>query len=280
MCMGFGCNAVGVVGCRIIDSKRERLIAMLTNVFSPCNGRFPTLIALISVFLISSEQVGSSFLSALVLSGVIVVSIITTLICSKLLSLTLLRGTPSSFTLELPPYRRPEFLKLIIRSVFDRTLLVLGRSVAFAAPAGIVLWILANVNIFGQSLLVYVSQALDPVGGCLGMDGAILLAFILALPANEIFIPIVLMIYSAGGVLTDYSSISQLSSILSANGWTLVTAICVILFTVFHFPCATTLLTVKKETGSLKWTFLAAVLPTAVGVVLCLAVYLLSKLFA
>lgn len=270
--MGFGCNAVGVVGCRIIDSKRERLIAMLTNALVPCNGRFPTLIAIISMFFVVSWGAPSSIISALILSGFIVLSILMTLLCSKLLSVTFLRGEASSFTLELPPYRTPEIWKVIVRSVLDRTVYVLGRSVAVAAPAGLILYILANLKIGDMSILYHVSDFLDPVGKLMGMDGAIILAFILALPANEILIPIILMIYTSAGSLIEYSSLGELLSLLSSNGWTVITAVSVILFTLFHFPCSTTLMTVKKETGSMRWTVLAAILPTVVGALLCIIV--------
>ena len=277
MCMGFGCNAAGVVGCRIIDSKRERLIAMLTNSLVPCNGRFPTLIALISLFLATSSGFGGSLLPALILSGLIILSIFATMLCSKLLSVTFLRGTPSSFTLELPPYRTPEFGRVIVRSMLDRTLFVLGRSVLFAAPAGLVLFVLANVSVGECSILVWLSSMLDGFGHALGMDGAILLAFLRALPANEIFLPIVIMIYNSGRVLTDYSGASELFNILSANGWTVATAICVIIFTLFHFPCATTLMTIKKESGKLRWAVLAAVLPTLLGMALCFIISAIAK---
>lgn len=277
--MGFGCNAAGVVGCRIIDSKRERLIAMLTNALVPCNGRFPTLIALITLFFAVSSGGTASLMSALILSGLIVLSVIFTLVCSKFLSLTFLKGAPSSFTLELPPYRSPEVGKVIIRSVLDRTLFVLGRSVAFAAPAGIILWLLANIKIQSVSLLAQVSDFLDPLGRLMGMDGAVLVAFLLALPASEIFIPIVLMIYNSGSSLVDYSSMSELMEVLSKNGWTKVTAICVIIFMLFHFPCATTLMTVKKESGSFRWMLLAAVLPTVLGMSLCILISFFSRIF-
>ena len=270
MCMGFGCNAVGVVGCRIIDSKRERLIAMLTNALVPCNGRFPTLIALISMFfLASSVGIGHSLGSALTLAGLILLSVAATLLCSKLLSKTLLRGEPSSFTLELPPYRRPEIGKVIVRSVLDRTVFVLGRAVAVAAPAGLLLWILANVQIHGAGLLQLLSSAMDPVGKLFGMDGVILLAFLLALPANEIVIPVMLMAYTATGSLTDYGSLAELTEVLTQNGWTWLTALCTVIFMLFHFPCSTTLMTIKKESGSWRWAVLAAVLPTVLGLFLC-----------
>jgi len=279
--MGFGCNAVGVTGCRIIDSKRERMIAVLTNAFVPCNGRFPTLIAIISMFLAVSMNMGSSIVSALILSAFIIISIFATMLCSWLLSKTLLRGEASSFALELPPYRRPDIGKTIIRSVFDRTLFVLGRSVAVAAPAGLVLWILANLRIGDATVLVWLSQILDPLGEILGMDGAILLAFVLALPANEILIPIVLMVYTAGGSLMEYSNLSELMGVLASNGWTVTTALCVCAFTLFHFPCATTLLTIKRETGSIFWTAVSALLPTVLGILVCLAIsFIFGEIFS
>lgn len=276
--MGFGCNAVGVTGCRIIDSKRERLMAMITNAFVPCNGRFPTLIALISMFVVIGGGAASGVWSALVLLGVILVSIFATFAMSKLLSHTVLRGEVSSFTLELPPYRTPKVWQVIVRSVFDRTLFVLGRAVAVAAPAGLVLWALANLRVGDMSLLFWLSTLLDPVGRFFGMDGVILLAFLLALPANEIAIPIMLMAYTASGSLTDYSSLTELRGILAANGWTVTTALCVIFFTLFHFPCSTTLVTIKKESGKWRWAVLSAVLPTVVGLIICLAVRVLSYL--
>jgi len=276
--MGFGCNAAGVVGCRIIDSKRERLIAMLTNALVPCNGRFPTLIALISIFIITSQGLIGSVAAALILSGFIILSVLVTVMCSKLLSATILKGEPSSFVLELPPYRTPQFGRVIVRSMLDRTLFVLGRSVAFAAPAGLVLWLIANITVGDNSILVHMADFLEPFGIILGLDGAIILAFILALPANEIFLPIVLMIYNSGHALTEYSGYEELFSVLSANGWTIVTAICVILFTIFHFPCATTVMTIKKESGKLRYAVTAVVLPTLVGIFLCFIFNLFFKI--
>ncbi len=280
MCMGFGCNAAGVVGCRIIDSKRERLIAMLTNVFVPCNGRFPTIIALISIFFVASSGIGGSILSALALSAVILLGILLTFIASKLLSLTVLRGTPSSFTLELPPYRAPQVGKIIIRSILDRTLYVLGRAAAVAAPAGLIIWLFANVRLGGETLLSHCTDFLNPFASLMGIDGVILLAFILALPANEIVIPIILMAYSASGSLIDYSGISELGDILRANGWTPLTALCVIIFMLCHFPCSTTLITIKKESGSMGWTALAALLPTIIGIILCMAVTAFARILS
>jgi len=278
MCMGFGCNAVGVVGCRIIDSPRERMLAILTNSFVPCNGRFPTLIAILTMFFVGfSGTLGSSVLSALLLTLVILLGIAMTFAVTKLLSVTLLRGLPSSFVLEMPPYRPPEVGRILVRSIFDRTLFVLGRSVAVAAPVGLVIWILANVSIGELSLLAHLAAFLDPVARCFGLDGVILLAFLLGLPANEIVIPIIIMAYTAQGSLIDAVSPMAIKELFVANGWTPITALCVLLFMLFHWPCSTTLITVYKETKSRKWTLLAALLPTVVGLFLCGLVNLLAN---
>ena len=278
MCMGFGCNAAGVTGCRIIDSPRERLIAMLTNNFVPCNGRFPTLIALITLFFVgTSGGLGESVLSALFLTGVILLGILMTFWVSRLLSATVLKGQPSSFTLELPPYRRPQIGQVLVRSVLDRTLFVLGRAVTVAAPAGLVVWLMANLTINGQTLLAICAGFLDPFGRLLGMDGVILLAFILGFPANEIVIPIVIMAYMAQGQIMELE-LPALGQLFRENGWTWVTALCTILFSLMHWPCSTTCLTIHKESGSWKWTALAAVIPTACGVVVCFAVASLARM--
>lgn len=275
MCMGFGCNAAGVVGCRIIDSPRERLIAILTNSFMPCNGRFPMLIALISICFVSSSGV----ISALILGGIIVFAIFVTLAVSKLLSKTVLKGIPSSFTLELPSYRTPQFGKIIIHSIFDRTIFVLGRAIAVAAPTGLVVWILANTSINGCSVLTVMSDFFDPFGKFIGLDGVIILAFIVGLPANEIVIPIILMCYTANSSLVDYNSFSELKNLLFSNGWTIVTAVNMIIFTVFHWPCSTTLITIKKESRSLAYTVAAALIPTVIGIALCLVVKHTASIF-
>lgn len=274
MCMGLGCNAVGVVGCRIIDSPREKLIAILTNSLMPCNGRFPTIITLITLFFIGASA-GSSIGAAMILCGFLLLSIFATFLISMLLSSTLLSGVPSSFTLELPPYRRPQLLKVIVRSILDRTLFVLGRAVTAAIPAGIVIWLAANIQVGGASLLYHISSFLDPFARLLGLDGVILFAFILGLPANEIVLPIIIMAYSGGSVLTDITDLSLFAGLLAQNGWNAVTAINVILFSLFHWPCATTLLTIKKETGSIKWTLLSAVFPTILGITLCMLINLI-----
>ena len=280
MAMGFGCNAVGVSGCRIIDSPRERLIAILTNSFVPCNGRFPILISIITMFLVGVEGgFWNSLLGVLILMMVIGFGIFMTFVTSSVLSKTLLKGVPSSFTLELPPYRRPQYGKVIVRSIFDRTLFVLGRAITVAIPAGLVIWCLANINISGGSLLSILSNVLDPLGKLLGMDGVILLAFILAFPANEIVIPIIIMSYMSTGNLVDISNLSTLREVLVSNGWTWVTAISVMLFSLMHWPCSTTCLTVKKETSSIKWTILSIVIPTFCGVVVCLVFNALVHIF-
>lgn len=270
MCMGFGCNAAGVVGCRIIDSPRERLIAILTNNFVPCNGRFPTLIAIITMFFAGIAAAPyQSAVSVLLLLGVILLGIFLTFGVSRLLSGTLLKGVPSSFTLELPPYRRPQIGKVIVRSIFDRTLFVLGRAVAVAAPAGLLIWGMANLQIGDASLLTHCASFLDPFANLLGLDGVILLAFILGFPANEIVIPIILMAYLSCGSLIDYGSLAELKLLLVDNGWTWLTAVNTMLFCLCHWPCSTTCLTIKKETGSWKWTALSVLLPTAIGLLVC-----------
>ncbi len=273
MCMGFGCNAAGVIGCRIIDSPRERMIAILTNNFVPCNGRFPTLIAIITMFFAGAfTGAFQSVISTLLLTSVIVLGVAATMLVSKLLSKTVLKGLPSSFHLELPPYRRPQIGKVIVRSIFDRTLFVLSRAVAVAAPAGLVLWVLANVHVGGASLLAHVSGFLDPFARLFGLDGIILMAFILGFPANEIVVPVMIMGYMAKGALLELDSLAELHSLLAANGWTWLTAVCVMLLCLMHWPCGTTCLTIKKETQSAKWTLAAFFLPTAVGLLLCFVI--------
>lgn len=273
MCMGFGCNAAGIIGCRIIDSPRERLIAIITNNFVPCNGRFPTLIAIISMFF-AGYIVGpcKSIVSTLILTGVILLGVFMTLSISKLLSKTILKGIPSNFTLELPPYRKPQIGKVIIRSIFDRTLFVLGRAVVVAAPAGVVIWLMANIHIGDLSLLTHCANFLNPFAYLLGLDGYILMAFILGFPANEIVVPIIIMSYMSTGSILDLNSLDQLRTLLVSNGWTPITAICVMLFSLMHWPCATTCFTIKKETQSLKWTLISFLIPTVTGIVICFIV--------
>lgn len=270
MCMGFGCNAAGVVGCRIIDSPRERLIAIITNNFVPCNGRFPTLIAIISMFFVGSAAGGgASILSAVLLTAVIMLGVLMTFVVSKFLSKTMLKGVPSSFTLELPPYRKPQIGKVIVRSIFDRTLFVLGRSVCVAAPAGLIIWLMANIVVGDKTVLLHCSGFLNPFARMLGMDGVILLAFILGFPANEIVIPIIIMAYMAKGNLMEIENLAILKDLLVDNGWTWITAVCVMLFSLMHWPCSTTCLTIKKETQSLKWTAISVLIPTIMGMMVC-----------
>lgn len=271
MSMGFGCNAAGVVGARIIDSPRERLLAILTNSFVPCNGRFPTLISVLTMFFIGTAgNIAQSVLSAVLLTALIILGILLTFGVTKLLSYTVLKGVPSSFTLEMPPYRKPQLGRVIVRSLFDRTLFVLGRAAAVAAPAGLLIWILANVSIGEASLLQHCAIFLDPFARLMGLDGVILIAFILGFPANEIVVPIILMMYMATGSLVESQSLEALRTLFVENGWTWQTAISMLLFTMWHWPCSTTLMTIKKETASLKWTALSFVLPTAIGIASCM----------
>ena len=267
LCMGFGCNAAGVTACRIIDSPRERLIAILTNNFVPCNGRFPTILLLIAVFL----SVGKPWMSGFALFVVIGLSVGMTLLVSFFLSRTVLKGMPSAFVLELPPFRRPQIGQVLVRSLLDRTIFVLGRAITAAAPAGAIIWLLQRIQIGDGTLLTQIAMFLEPLGGIMGLSGSILLAFLLGLPANEIVLPILLMFYSQSGMLVEGGS--QTGAMLAANGWTWMTAVCVILFSLNHFPCATTLLTIRKETGSRKWTAISFLLPTIIGICLCAAVH-------
>lgn len=280
MCMGFGCNAAGVVGCRIIESPRERIIAILTNNFVPCNGRFPTIIALSSIFVIALGYKNvPSFFPPLAVTLIVVLGVIITLGTSYLLSKTLLKGVPSTFTLELPPYRKPKVLRILYTSLIDRTLFVLWRAVKIAAPAGIIIWILANIYIGDLNIIGHISSFLNPFAVLIGLDGVILLAFILGLPANEIVLPIILMSYLASGTLLEFDSINSLSQILLSQGWTALTALNTMLFSLLHWPCSTTLLTIKEETGSLKWTILSFLIPTVIGIVVCFLTTFIYNIF-
>ncbi len=279
MCMGFGCNAAGIIGCRIINSPREKLIAMITNNFVPCNGRFPTLIAIITIFFAGyAASPFQSFLSAILLTGVIVLGIVMTLIISRILSKTILKGLPSSFALELPPYRKPQICTVIVRSVFDRTLFVLGRAVMVAAPAGLIIWVMANIHVGDISLLKQCAIFLDPFARLIGLDGYILLAFILGFPANEIVIPIVIMSYMSASSMLELNSLVQLGDLLVSNGWTWLTALCMMLFSLMHWPCGTTCLTIKKESQSWKWTLVSFLVPTVTGIVVCFFVASTARL--
>lgn len=270
MCMGFGCNAAGVVGCRIIESPRERMIAILTNNFVPCNGRFPTLIAIATIFFATTTNMfTNSIIQTLAIAIIIVIGIGITLLVSYVLSKTLLKGIPSSFTLELPPYRVPKIGRILYSSILDRTLFVLGRAVVVAAPAGAITWILANIYIGDASVMTHISNFLQPIGEFIGLDGFILMAFIVGIPANEIVLPILLMGYLATGSINDFSSLDSLRTILVNNNWTMLTALNTMLFSLLHWPCATTLFTIKKETGSKKWTLVSFLLPTVIAFTVC-----------
>ena len=270
MCMSLGCNACGVTGCRIIDSPRERLIAILTASLVPCNGKFPTLIALITIFFVGGRAgLLASLEGAALLLGTLALGAAGTLACSRLLSATVLRGAPSSFALELPPFRKPRVGQVIVRSLLDRTLFVLGRAVSVAAPAGALIWVMANVTVGDVSLLARCTGFLDPFARLFGLDGVILMAFLLGWPANEIVLPVMLMAYLAEGSLVEFEDLAALGALLTQHGWTWVTAVCAMLFSLFHWPCSTTCLTIYKETGSVKWTAASVVIPTLLGLGLC-----------
>ncbi len=275
MCMSLGCTACGVTGCRIIDSPRERLAAMLTSSLVPCNGKFPTLLALITLFLVGQ---GGSLVGAAALLGVLLLGVAATLGCTRLLTATVLKGTPSAFALELPPFRRPRVGQVVVRSLLDRTVFVLARAVAVAAPAGGVIWLLANITLGDTTILAHITGFLNPVGQFMGLDGVILTAFLLGWPANEIVMPVMLMAYLAQGSLVDMDQLTGVGALLEAQGWTMTTAVCTLLFTLFHWPCSTTCLTIWRESKSLKWTLVAVAVPTLLGVGLCIVVNALGSL--
>jgi ferrous iron transport protein B len=281
MSMGFGCNAAGVIACRVINSPRERLIAILTNNFVPCNGRFPTLIMLSTVFVAAAFPAAfASFAAAGALVGVVLVGVLFTLLVSWALSHTVLRGEPSSFTLELPPYRRPNVAQILYTSLIDRTLFVLWRAIVMAAPAGGLIWLLSHISVGGTSLTAWSAAALDPVGRALGLDGVILLAYVIAIPANEIVVPTILMAYAGSGMLVSVENLSELRGLLvDQHGWTLLTAVCLMLFSVLHNPCSTTIWTIHKETGSAKWTTLGTLLPLSIAIAVTFAVAQVVRLF-
>ncbi|MFZ7103921.1 MAG: nucleoside recognition domain-containing protein [Peptococcaceae bacterium] len=273
MCMGFGCNAAGIISCRIIDSPREKLIAILTNNFVPCNGRFPTLIAIAMIFMGGITASGSGTLMATtVVMGMVLIGIAVTLLISLLLSKTILKGIPSTFTLELPPFRKPQVGKVIVRSIFDRTIFVLTRAMVVAAPVGLVIWLLANTYIGDLSLLATAAGFLDPFAKAIGLDGFILMAFILGLPANEIVLPILIMSYLSTGAMLELDSLQEMGGLFVSHGWTWLTALCTMLFSLLHYPCGTTLWTIAKETKSLKWTLAAFLIPTVIAVTVCFTV--------
>jgi len=273
MCMGFGCNAAGIISCRSISSPRERLIAILTNNFVPCNGRWPTLILMATIFLAGIYPAkASSLLAAVILAIITLVGIFATFIVSALLSNTVLKGESSFFTLEMPSYRRPQFLHVLYSSFIERTIKVLYRAVIVAAPAGGIIWVLGNVYIGGSTLMATLAGSLSPLGRLIGLDGMILLAFIIALPANEIVIPTIIMGYTGASVMTEIASMAELRALFAAQGFTIVTAVCLMLFSVLHFPCGTTTYTIWKETRSVKWTILSNLIPLTVAFIICFIV--------
>ncbi|NLK51480.1 MAG: ferrous iron transporter B, partial [Syntrophomonadaceae bacterium] len=273
MCMGFGCNAAGVVACRIINSPRERLIAVLTNNFVPCNGRFPTLITIATLFIGSALAPNyPTLISAVVITVLVILGIGVTFAVSWALSHTILQGEPSFLVLELPPYRKPQIGAIIYRSIIDRTLFVLKRAVLMAAPAGALTWILGNVFVGELNIITHLANYLQPIGKVLGLDGFILLAFILGLPANEIVVPILLMSYLCSGQMVEFESLAELHKILLDHGWTWLTAMNMMLFCLLHWPCSTTLLSIYKETGSKKWVAIAFILPTIIACSVCFMV--------
>lgn len=292
MTMGWGCNAAGVVATRVIDSPRERLIAILTNNFSLCNGRWPTQILIAGIFLGAlvprylAVPVAAFAVLAVALLGVVLM-----FLSSLLFARTVLRGEASTFSLELPPYRPPDILRTLYTSLIDRTLIVLWRAVVFAAPAGLVLWVVCNIGFGGQSLAAYMIAWLDPLGWAIGLNGVILVAYIVAIPANEIVIPTVLMLTvlitgvsgvgeQGAGVMFDISDANTLASLLHAGGWTTLTGVCLMLFSLCHNPCSTTIYTIYKETRSVRWTVVATVFPILFGVVICGFVALVWRLLA
>ena len=280
MAMGFGCNAAGIVATRVIDSPRERLIAILTNNFVPCNGRFPTLIMLGTVFVAAAfPPVYASIAAAGSVVAIVVLGIIFTLIVSWALSKTILKGEASAFTLELPPYRKPNFLQILYTSLIDRTLFVLWRAIMTAAPAGAIIWVMANINVAGVSIAQHTANFLNPLGNLMGLDGVILLAYVIAIPANEIVVPTMLMVYMGTGMMTDISSMSALRTLLvEQNGWTLLTAVNLMLFALLHNPCATAIITIFKETNSKKWAAVGALMPLGIGIVVTIATASIARM--
>lgn len=278
MCMGLGCNAVGITGARIIDSKRERLLAIITNSLVPCNGRLPMLLSVIAAGVIIVSGKAPSALVALVLLAFILFSVGITFLLTFILSRTLLSGERSSFTIELPPYRRPEVLRVIFRALTTKVCSVLLRAVAVAAPMGLVIFLLSNISVGGVSLVAHAAGFLDPIGKIMGLDGAILLAFILGLPANEIVIPILIMLYTSGGAFGGDMGNAAMAELFAMNGWTVVTAVCMAVFALFHWPCSTSIITVYKETKSMKHTVVAALLPAVIGFLICVIINLAARL--
>ncbi|HVG86035.1 MAG TPA: nucleoside recognition domain-containing protein [Vicinamibacterales bacterium] len=281
MAMGFGCNAAGIIATRVIDSPRERLVAILTNNFVPCNGRFPTLIMLATVFVAASfPPAVASLVAAGSVVAIVLVGVMFTLIVSWVLSRTILKGEASAFTLELPPYRRPGILRILYTSLIDRTLFVLWRAMLTAAPAGAVIWLLGNIEVGSQNLAAHIAGALNPLGWAIGLDGVILLAYIIAIPANEIVVPTMLMVYMAQGMMTELTGFDALRALLiDKHGWTLLTAVNLMLFSLLHNPCATTIITIYKETLSAKWAAIGALMPLVLAFAVTFMTASLARMF-
>jgi ferrous iron transport protein B len=288
MMMGYGCNAAGVVSTRIIDSPRERLIAIITNNFSICNGRFPTMILVGTIFIgATAPPALASFIAASSVAAVAVLGIIFTLLVSALLSKTLLKGEASSFSLELPPYRPPQIWQTLYRSIIDRTFVVLKRAVWMAAPAGAVIWLISNIFVGGESIAAHVINFFNPFGILLGLNGVILLAYVVAIPANEIVVPTILMLtlnlaksnLAQNGVMLELEE-AQIKDVLTGiGGWTMLTGINLMLFSLLHNPCSTTIWTIWKETRSVRWTIVASVLPVVIGFAVCFFTASVARLF-
>ena len=282
MAMGFGCNAAGIIATRVIDSPRERLIAILTNNFVPCNGRFPTLIMLAVIFVAAAfPPAFASVAAAGAVVGVVLIGVGFTLLASWLLARTVLQGEASAFTLELPPYRRPSILRILYTSLIDRTIFVLCRAMMTAAPAGAVIWILGNIDWGGTNLAQHSANFLDPLGRAIGLDGVILLAYVIAIPANEIVVPTMMMVYMGVTMMSDITSFDQIRVLLvDEQGWTLLTAVNLMLFSLLHNPCATTILTIWRETRSAKWTTIGALMPLVFAFLVTFAVAVVWRALA
>jgi ferrous iron transport protein B len=281
MAMGFGCNAAGVISTRVIDSPRERLIAILTNNFVPCNGRFPTLIMLATIFVAASfPPAFASFAAAGAVVGVVLIGIFFTLLVSWGLSKTILKGEASAFTLELPPYRRPKIGQILYTSLIDRTIFVLWRAIQTAAPAGAVIWVLGNIYLGGISLAQHIANFLNPMGILIGLDGVILLAYIIAIPANEIVVPTMMMVYLGTGMMTDIPGLTELKTLLvTQHGWIMLTAVNLMLFALLHNPCATTIMTIYKETNSKKWAAMSVLITLGLAFLVTFVTASIARLF-
>ena len=279
MLMGLGCNSCGVMGCRIIKSKKERVISAITNSFVPCNGRFPTLIAIISIFISGYYTgLGTSVVTAVVMMLLLLLAFSMTLLTSLFYSKLFFKDDTSSFVMELPTYKIPRITKILPDVIKNKVIFVLSRAVLFSIPAGILIWLSTNIKISDLSIISYIANYLDPIASEIGLDGKILVGFLLGFPANEIVLPIIIMLYQNNSVLSDFSSFAELSTVLIANNWTLITAICVCVFCLFHFPCSTTCMSIKKETSSTLWTVASILTPLVIGITLCFLINAIGKL--